>query len=419
LTDKTVAEEQQYLAKMAIKPELYPVNLMPSYTFMLTYNCNLRCSYCYQDHLRNNPAYKHLLKTMEPEMVDRIFAAIPQLEVSQELRKDLGLPRNIVFSGGEPLLAENYATVEYIINKALSLGKANFSAITNGTELAAYQNLLGKDKISKLQITLDGTKNEHDQRRIYPDGSGSFDKIADNISLALSLGVQLELRVNIDRNNINQLPELAKEIIDRGWNDYQSFSAVAVPITNDKLNDLDSVKTTFSYWELGHALETMRQADPNMYVINQLDDELVAKVKQIFKQGDDPLANLNANFCRTNNKMYAIDPLGDIYACEKKAGDAKIRIGYIAEDSKVMLNQELNQAWSNPTAINNSTCRQCRYAFYCGGNCAALGISNQEQIDANYCDNFESRFRTIVAQAYQDHVQQSGALVKPEKVCIS
>lgn len=72
---------------------------------------------------------------------------------------------------------------------ARSDAPAGFWAISNATELDAYADLLGPKGIATLQITLDGPPSEHDQRRIYADGRGSFDRIAENIDL-LSNGKQ-------------------------------------------------------------------------------------------------------------------------------------------------------------------------------------------------------------------------------------
>ncbi|MDJ0729707.1 MAG: radical SAM protein [Crocosphaera sp.] len=417
LTEKTVEEEQEYFTEMATKLHHLASRLNPNYVIMPTYSCNLRCSYCFQDHMRTDPSYKHLLKTMQPEMVDRIFAAMPQIERGHGLTEDMDLPRNITFFGGEPLLAESRPIIEYIINKTLSQGKGNFTAITNGTELEVYQDLLGPDKISFLQITLDGPPKEHDQRRIYADGSGSFEKIARNITMALDLGVEIEVRMNIDRNNIHQLPNLADEIIKRGWNKYQKFSAYTSPVTTSELNNKTSVKTTFNSWELDQALDAMRQEYPNMKVIDRPDDGLMARVRQIFEQRKSPLPNLKASFCGAHNKMYVLDAFGDIYACWEKTGDKKIRVGYITEDSQVILNEELNQTWRNRTVVSNPVCRQCRYAFYCGGGCAALAMSHKNKFHTNYCDGFGHRFRASTAQAYQDHINKVEVSAKPEKVC--
>ncbi|MFM6437744.1 MAG: radical SAM protein, partial [Microcystis panniformis] len=140
---------------------------------------------------------------------------MPGIEAAHGVAEDADLPRNITLFGGEPLLAENRSTIEYILERAFASGKANFSAITNGTELEAYQDLLAPDKISWLQITLDGIPQEHDKRRIYADGKGSYEKIAQNITRALDLGVRVAVRMNIDRNNVNKLPDLADEIVAR------------------------------------------------------------------------------------------------------------------------------------------------------------------------------------------------------------
>jgi uncharacterized protein len=414
-TEKNVEEEEEFFVKIATKLHHWQSRLMPTYIFMPTYSCNLRCPYCFQDHMRTNPEFQHLLKTMQPEMVDRIFASMSQIESSHGVAKDSDLTRNITFFGGEPLLAESRPTVEYIINKALSLGKAKFSAVTNGTELEAYQDLLGLDGISFLQITLDGPAEEHDRRRIYADGSGSFNKIARNITMALNLGVNVSLRMNIDRDNIDRLPELADTIVKLGWHKHSGFSAYTSPVHAS--NEKTDRKTTFNSWELDVALNKMRREHPQTKVIRRPDDALVDRARQLFEHRKDPLPNLKASFCGAHNKMYIFDAFGDIYACWEKTGDRKIRIGYITEDSQVVLNQELNQTWRNRTVITNPTCRKCRYAFSCGGGCAVLAMNQKGKFHTNYCDGFANRFRASVAEAYQDFVAGNETITTPEVVC--
>lgn len=400
-TGMTVEEEEDFFVKMATKLHYFQSRLMPNYIFMPTYSCNLRCSYCFQDHMRTNPAFKHLLRTMQPEMADRIFAAMPKIEVSHGVPENSELARNITFFGGEPLLEESRPIVEYILNKALSLGKVRCSAVTNGTDLHAYQDLLGPDKISLLQITLDGPPEEHDRRRIYADGRGSFEQIARNITMVLELGVQVSVRMNIDRNNIDQLPLLANEIVARGWNLYKKFSAYTAPIHAS--NSITDVKTTMNSWELGQALTEMRQRYPNMHLIRRPSDGLMDQAQQIFEQ-QDTLPNFKASFCGAHNKMYIFDAFGDIYTCWERTGDHKIRVGYVTQDSEIILNNELYKTWRERTVISNPVCRKCRYAFHCGGGCAVLAMNHSGKFHANYCDGFSKRFRASVAEAYQDYL---------------
>ncbi|MBW4641606.1 MAG: SPASM domain-containing protein [Goleter apudmare HA4340-LM2] len=422
LTEMTVEEEEIFFVKMATKVHQIESLLMPVYIIMPTYSCNLRCSYCFQDHMRTNPAFKHLLQIMQPEIADRIFAAMPQIEAGHGVPANADVSRGITFFGGEPLLAENHSIIKYIINRASSLGQAHFDAISNGTELHAYKDLLGSEKISAVQITLDGPTIEHDKRRIYADGSGSFDKIADNITMALDLGVQVSVRMNIDRNNIQQLPDLADEIIARGWHRYEKFATYTAPIHAS--NEKTDVKTTFNSWHLQKALKDMRQEYPSMEVILPPDDALPDTIRQIFAQYKDPLQKkkslppFKASFCQAHRKMYVFDPFGDIYACWEKTGDQKIRIGQITENNQVILNEELNQTWRNRSVVTNPTCRKCPYALYCGGGCAVLAMNHTGNFHNNYCDGFASRFRANVAQAYEDHVSGAENLVKRNKpVC--
>ncbi|HAX79922.1 MAG TPA: radical SAM protein [Cyanobacteria bacterium UBA11372] len=415
LTEMTVDSEEEFFVKMATKLHHFQKQLMPSYIFMPTYSCNLRCPYCFQDHMRTDPNFKHLLRTMQPEMVDRIFGAFPKIESGHGVPEDADIPRNITFFGGEPLLESSHEIVEYIINKALSLGKANFSAVTNGTELHAYQDLLNSEKISSLQITLDGTPDEHDKRRIYADGSGSFEKIARNITMALDLGVAVSVRMNIDRNNIKQLPELADEMIARNWHNYNNFSAYTAPIHVS--NEKTDIKTTFTSWELDLALDELRRVYPKMNIIRRPDDWLINRARQLFERQSNPIPSFHASFCGAHNKMYVLDAFGDIYACWERTGDPKIRIGHIDENSEVIFNEELNQTWRNRTVITNPTCRKCRYAFSCGGGCAVMAMNHKGKFHTNYCDGFANRFRASVAEAYQDFVAGTQTMIEPEQVC--
>jgi uncharacterized protein len=89
---------------------------------------------------------------MTPELADRILAGILELEGTDSA----GTHREFTFFGGEPLAAANKPLIEYIVRRASEMGPAAFGAVTNGTDLDAYVDLLGPSRISSLQVTLDG-----------------------------------------------------------------------------------------------------------------------------------------------------------------------------------------------------------------------------------------------------------------------
>jgi uncharacterized protein len=417
LTAMSVGEEENFLVKVATKLHHLQSQLMPSYILMPTYSCNLRCSYCFQDHMRTDPAYKHLLRTIQPEMVDRIFGSMAQIEELHGVPRDADIPRDITLFGGEPLLENGYSNIKYIIDKAHSMGKATFSAVSNGTELQAYQSLLNPENISSLQITLDGTPDEHDQRRIYADGSGSFEKIARNISMVLDLGVWVSVRMNIDRENVKRLPELADEIESRGWNKYERFSAYTAPV--HAANEKTDVKTTFSSWDLDLAIDELREKFQAMQLISRPDDWMISKARKIFDTQSNSFPSYRASYCGAHNKMYVFDAFGDIYACWEKTGDPKVRIGHVTEQSEVIFNEELTKSWRGRTMVSNPVCRKCRYAFSCGGGCAVMAMNHKGKYLTNYCDGFANRFRASVAQAYQEFEGGVQSTTEPDKLCLT
>ena len=218
LTEMSREDEEDRVARLVAAIHERAIRKPPAYVLMHTYQCNLRCAYCFQDRMRTDPALHGLLRTMSRPVVDRIFAAIPGIE-KKHLGTDEGRHRrSFLFFGGEPLLAASRPIVEYVIEKARALGECGFTAVTNGTDLHHYRDLLGPEGLSYLQITLDGPPDLHDRRRIHADGSGSFERIAENISLALDAGTRVSVRINTDRTNLDELPRLAREILDRGWN---------------------------------------------------------------------------------------------------------------------------------------------------------------------------------------------------------
>ena len=231
VTDMTEDEEERYFVEFVEAMHGASQASRPVVLFMPTYDCNLRCSYCFQDHMRTDERFGHLLQTMSTRTADAILKALPEIEARHGISDPKETGQSITFFGGEPLLAASRPIVEYLMNRVRERGPAEFSAVTNATELDAYADLLGGDGITSLQITLDGPPERHDTRRIYADGAGSFERIARNIDLALERGAHVEVRTNVDRTNVDDLPALADEIVRRGWHRSPHFSAYTAVVT--------------------------------------------------------------------------------------------------------------------------------------------------------------------------------------------
>lgn len=430
ITEKSPDEEAQLLDRLV--NAMQARNLMPGYIVMTTYDCNLRCHYCFQDHMRTDPAYAHLLKTITPELTNRILAALPAIEARHQVPAD-ALHRSFLFFGGEPLLAAARPAIENFMNRARELSPVRFTAITNATELDAYGGLIGPGGIEWLQITVDGPPEEHDRRRIRTDGSGSWDAIARNITFVLDQGATVSVRMNIDRTNIGQLERLAEEMDRQGWFAHPRFSAnvAAVHAGNGKTEK----STTFDSYQLAAELRRRREERPLLGRFAVPVDGLKAKISSVLNGTVDPRAYQRASFCGAHTSSYVFDPLGDIYACWERTGDVRVRIGYLGPDGAVFPRTDKSQpaptgrkllpiasaepigidAWRSRTVSTNSACRKCRYALQCGGGCAAQALEHKDKYLTNYCDGFQNTFRVAAAEAFlaRESGEQIAALDSP------
>jgi uncharacterized protein len=399
LTEKSHDEEVESFSRFVASLHDRQRRSSPNYVIMPTYNCNLRCHYCFQDQMRTNAALSHLLGTMTIEMADRIMNSFWFIEEQLHTAPHEQRPkRSFTFFGGEPLLASSRPVVEHIIRKQREVAQPAFSAITNATDLDAYRDLLGPTGIRQVQITIDGPPTEHDRRRIYPDKSGSFAKIARNIDLALDRGTNVSVRVNVDRGNVTSLPALAKEFLDRGWGSRNAFGAYLAPIRDySGLQNAGTRGDFFNHWELGDALDALHRTEPATKIFSRVDGGLRERVRPVFETG--AVVGPRATYCGAHNSMYVFDSFGDIYACWDRTGDRNLRIGMVNEDSTVTLNGVADM-WRSRTVASNPTCRQCRYAVHCGGGCAVLAEVSSGTIFSNFCDAFGKRFRAAVAEAF-------------------
>jgi uncharacterized protein len=406
LTELTRAAERTRFDRFVGLKHEQSMARMPNYLFMPTYDCNLRCAYCFQDHMRADPAYGHLLRTMTPKVIDRAIASMPGIESRHGLEPVQGRPRSVTFFGGEPLLRRSRPVVEYIMSAMRRLGPTGFSAISNATELDAYEDLLGPDGIAVLQITIDGPKAQHDARRIYADGSGSFDRIADNVDLALFRDVKVDIRLNVDRTNVDELEALAAFFEERGWTKNTGFSAYAAAIhaTNGKTEK----KTTFNSHQLSEALGEMRGRNPLMHRIGRPDDAMRKNLRALLKHASDPLPMMRSSYCGAHSGMYIFDAFGDIYTCWERTGDKNIRIGWVDETGEAQFVADRLKEWRSRNVSSNDTCGQCRYSMYCGGGCAVLAEDLHGTMFGNYCDAFARRFRQTASEIYAE-----GPLAEP------
>lgn len=90
-------------------------------------------------------------------------------------------------------------------------------AITNGYELESFLDFIEEYQIHWLQVTLDGTAEQNDRRRLHKDGLPTYDRILENVELALRRGVDISLRVNVGHENLHGIGALVDDLKERGF----------------------------------------------------------------------------------------------------------------------------------------------------------------------------------------------------------
>ena len=156
-------------------------------------------------------------------MTDELFEYA--LNTIKEIPKNNG--RNvsaIELFGGEPLLAKT----KHMVGKILEFGSEQnikISIITNGVMAKEFIDILKpvKSNIEMLQITLDGPDFIHDKRRKFNSGKGSFKNITESIDSLVVNGINTNVRINIDMENIEYLPQLYEYIDKMKWFEYPNF----------------------------------------------------------------------------------------------------------------------------------------------------------------------------------------------------
>jgi uncharacterized protein len=153
------------------------IKLLPQIVLNITQDCNLLCRYCpYNLDLRNK-------RKRSSQKMDIEIAKNSILNIYELIKERINRNFIISFYGGEPLLEMNKIIEIVKFAELLFDGwDLEFHITTNGTLFTnKIINFFIKNNFHIL-ISLDGPKEIHDKNRIYPNGSGSFNKVVQNLA---------------------------------------------------------------------------------------------------------------------------------------------------------------------------------------------------------------------------------------------
>ncbi|MFX0550007.1 radical SAM protein [Hathewaya histolytica] len=382
IVDSEIEDKERFL-KIANKISSKIREKSLAYILIPSYECNFRCPYCFEANtVEKNEKYD----PMSRELVDIIFQDIDNKQKNNT-------KVNITLFGGEPLLEKNLDINAYICEEAI---KRNIPihAITNGYSIDEYYNLFKKGYFTNLQITIDGIQEGHDKRRYLENKQPTFSKIIQNIGEVLNIerGPSITVRINVDKDNYNEVIKLKDFFQEKNWIDNKKFNfytksvhACYVP-TKDRVYDSDVVDNVIL------DKENLKNMQFNMQYKRMVED-----VKKIFDVNE-KLPNLRTCTCGAANGMRVIDNRGNIYSCWEQVDNDENIVGHVDINKRAFIYNELWESWQNRHIENIEKCSQCGYSLICGGNCPAHAKYATGDMFSSYCTDIKKTYNRVVKE---------------------
>lgn len=334
-------------------------------SFILTYNCNLSCSYCYQKSLGHDSK----IPPMSPEFVDNLLSDyLPQLFPK--------VPKDFTFTlfGGEPLLPGNREAIRSILAYTKKHPAIKVAVATNATTLAEMVDLIGpeKGKIQSVQVTLDGDELLHDMNRIPPSGKPTFAAMIAAIRQLMQLKAHTVIRMHIHPGRLESSRKLVDFLEKEEILGHPLVGAYFAPIStftseDHAPEDLDIFCETFQTV----AAKTKRPPSSLDFINQYLEMQEERKLPKV-------------KFCGLGTDIfYVVDPLGDIYHCYEEAGHKGRRIGTFSRGKVKFF--ALKEKYSRRHLLNVPECLRCSAALYCGGGCPVHARMYKGSIFKSYC----------------------------------
>jgi uncharacterized protein len=366
-------EEEDYLIINTFEltqPDPTLLNPFRQYMILLTYGCNFKCVYCFQkEHQKNTSiiSKNHLLKALEAiEKIEENYKSRVNLnnnDLTNSLKKPL-----LLIAGGEPL----QYTPEHIeiIRSIIVWAKKNnmpYAFVSNGYDLYKYIPILTADPslLQGIQITLDGVDKVHNRRRPHKNKGNSFNVIVEGIEAALKAGIHIDIRVNVDHENLNCIEDLADIIIKYRWKEKGSITAKLAKVTNHS-----GVNTNYKWLAKEEdILQTILKKFQENKTLRQIYELQNFRgyhyVETCVKSGKATFPTFHR--CEALRQHFVFDPMGGLFFCFEGAGNPKAQIGTYAPCLELFSDRV--QQWTGLNTINNMHCKQCPYIFVCAGGC--------------------------------------------------
>ena len=366
--------ESELTAYEEYKRTHHELSAAAHYFLIPTYNCTMQCIYCYQGHVRTE-------KVISAEALQSFFDLTER-----------NPPSGITLYGGEPLQEVTKPVVAQII-QFCETTDCTLSACTNGLDLDQFE----LEAFTSITVTLDGLAPVQNFRR--PSSRDSFSTVVRNIEYTLEKGVPLVISINVDMQNITELPQFADFLIEKGWH--------------------ENSRVTF---ELSHIIQPLDKNYP--YLLEPV--EAATKMVNLFKKHPQleiffpsfkeyPLLHIFFEegrwrprywYCGASCSMHFFDPYGYIYPCYMMVGHEHSAIGRY-HPRREQFSQE--KIWRERSCFSLPQCTTCSFNYFCGGGCCYRQYVKTGSLTEPHCDMIKAA--QVYVPFFYSLVKQRGELL--------
>jgi len=346
-----------------------------SMTFIMTYNCNFRCPYCFEGEANIKKA------VMTPELID---AALDVASDSLE---------SVLLFGGEPLLPKTRPALEYMISK---IPDKSYDIITNGYYLEEFLDLLTTIKINYITVTLDGEEEHHNSTRYLANGKPTFQKILGGIAKCLENGITMRVRMNVPEGKTDESKRLQDNLTERfsDYNKLLSFELCPMlgytdKTKNEMFSEMFCSTIEYDYAERVKKNRTLGTMSP---IINAI-------------VAGRPIRPLYS-FCYAHENVLTVDPYGNIFTCLVTVGKEHLASGKYYPKLEYKENAIVNRNIDKITE-----CKECIYSLLCGGGCA-IRLKDKTDYFKPVCSSIRNQIHDLLPKLYKaerEHKQKVGA----------
>lgn len=335
--------------------------------------CNMNCYYCYEGKDSDSALGAHDLESLLAFITSRLTE---------------GGSLGVTWFGGEPLLSKSFivAAANRLREICHRMGVtfafrmvSNFYLLDEKTaeELAACG-------ITSVQVTFDGSRDEHDRvRRASQDGqppADSFDRILANIAAA-GKHLRILARVNVSQLNIDRVPTLLAQLDAAGLQDCLS-GLYFYPVFNYKASD--SAANYLPRANLHFSMEDFARRERALIDLARAHG-FTPFTPLIFEVG-----YLGCYASVANG--FVIDHRGTILKCDHELGAGGSGRTSIRDFSRIDDDPDLSK-WGAQRPESNPSCRDCPFLPLCYAHCPHSNLVLPEQ--GPRCPSYKYNWRDV------------------------